>query len=942
VRFLRVLIPFVLCLELVSAQVTVPLQGVPYTFTGHPRWLLDGPDGPITARSKDPDGMGPLVAPKAVAGNLAWKVLVDAAHTILATGYDHIGWSYAGDTAQLFATICFADNSQTSYCNAAQDMIDHMEAYVPFGVCVESQPKCGVGIGDYGITSYGGYWITGWTAAFTLMREMLTQTERQTFVAKLLNDVSAYGGTNGSASTSCTNTTAPANASVTSASGTTVTLDSPVFGTVVQVGDRLWTNASQSNIPKVVSIIDSTHAVVDLPNSGLSGVLYRWPAVFNSATDCGWIWAAKHDLSIPYVLTNTGGVQGAPTLYPPSGGSQSDLIYGVSNLMYIDLWGALQAFDVAFEDDVNAPVRSIAEFSAAYNFWHESTYAFAKTQWTGLTASGISYGYGRAALEVPGIAFMIQNQTVSPAPLNLMAGVWAKNILPESYMNTFPGEPESAVQWGQLYASNIAFDINTSQWLPVLIRAFNGTPEAAFANYWMRNMLPAASVRFGTTPKPLFWTESNLNRQLPANAPNSTTFLLQSWLYLFTDPADAATDLSTAPLQKGFNVTDTLQRPLANMISRTSFTDPNATMVRLDANYLVTNSDVDHWWEGSGRPGSYKILKNNYGLAEDWPGAYPDGLFIGGYTSGFDGSGDHSNYIQLGDDSTLAGYTDGHGGSGSHVFMPQVNDSNNALAYAMADLTNGYTNNPTRVLRHLLHLKKPGTQDFIFVYDDVSTKQGIKKTTFLHYANNGVAPRGNTTYTAGTIISNYPGTGHADATQLLTQVFSPAGPGKIVVSQDGAAYPGAGGNSYRFSICASRDSVVCDTSNTGAEFLVVHMPAVGANNSFPVVTDISGPDFAGVQVGGASPKLALFPRNGLQYPSAAFTATHTGTAQIAVAGLRKGVYTVTRDGLAAATINVGDDGLLYYEGLSGTYSISTRAAVGIRIQAATVQGGSLK
>jgi len=455
-------------------------------------------------------------------------------------------------------------------------------------------------------------------------------------------------------------------------------------------------------------------------------------------------------------------------------------------------------------------------------------------------------------------------------------------------------------------------------------------------------VLPSNAFRFGTTPTSYFWTEANLNRFLPANNGTSTGLLLQSWLYLFTDPADAATNLSSAPLQKGFNVTDTLQYPIAHFISRTSLTDFNATAVELYTDYLVDSSNIDHFFEGAGHPGSYKVLKNNYLLAEDWSGANPAGLFDGAYTAGFTGSGQQSNYIQLGDDNALSINDDGHGGTGEHVMMPRVYDSNNSASYAMADVTKGYNNSPTRVYRHLMHLKKSGTQDFVVVYDDIATPVGIKKTTFLQYANNGAAPRGRTTSASGLITSNYPGTGQADAAQLLTEVFSPAGPTSVVVTEDGAAYSGAGGNSYRFSICASADGNTCDTANTNAEFLVVHMPVMGTNNSIPTITDISNPSFAGVQIGGTSPKIALFPRNGQMYASANFVATHAGTAQIEVAGLRAGTYTVSRDNAPISTVTVGADSVLYLEGPSGSYSVSTRPPVGFALQDGVLHGGAVK
>ncbi|MEZ5356527.1 MAG: hypothetical protein R2762_28160 [Bryobacteraceae bacterium] len=42
--------------------------------TGHPRLLLDGPEGTLTARVKDPDGPGAARAPAARAGMLLTRL----------------------------------------------------------------------------------------------------------------------------------------------------------------------------------------------------------------------------------------------------------------------------------------------------------------------------------------------------------------------------------------------------------------------------------------------------------------------------------------------------------------------------------------------------------------------------------------------------------------------------------------------------------------------------------------------------------------------------------------------------------------------------------------------------------------------------------------------------------------------------------------------------
>ena len=85
--------------------------------------------------------------------------------------------------------------------------------------------------------------------------------------------------------------------------------------------------------------------------------------------------------------------------------------------------------------------------------------------------------------------------------------------------------------------------------------------------------------------------------------------------------------------------------------------------------------------------------------------------------------------------------------------------------------------NPPQQLTFLLVDFKGGGQQMIIVYDDAVTQSGSMKRTYLHYPNNAGASkdvsRGTTIVSGSSITSTNPGTGHNDATQLLTKVLSP-------------------------------------------------------------------------------------------------------------------------------------------------------------------------
>lgn len=973
--FLRLSIPAILLASSGYSQVVIPGMlptSSNYTLTSPPRWLLDGASGPIVARSKSTGG-GP--APKAVTSNLPWKSALDAATTILGTGYNLIGYqgAAAGQVALLFATVCFGDNSQTASCTAAKDMLDHMEQWVPFGFCVDSVTKCGVG--DFGITSYGGYWAGDWSGAYGLMRDQMTTTEQHNFTAKMINDLSAWGGTNSSSSTSCTNATTDTMATANSGGTTTVTASAAVFGSghLVQIGD--WLNDADPGFPnnpvKVVSITSPTVAVVSVATNFTGLELYTWSGTFTVATSCGWIWAAKHDTSYPYALTNVGGSSSGGSMYPgtlPSGQNGGDgttappLIFGSSNLQYIDEWAYMTIINVCLDDDVNQASRSIPEFAAGYNYWYQSIYQWGLNQWTGFNSSGNGYGIQRASYQVAGVAFMIQNQTSSPGSIPLMSGPWNNTYLASMYMSALPGEQDTQVQWGVLYASGQNIGISNMQFV-LDLRAYSGSSQAAYFNWWLRNQLPCHAA-FGNTCSTgtgLFWTEANINSSVPGNSPSANSSLLQPWLYLFTDPLDTATPISGAPLQFAFNQTNTTGAsscPISEYVSRTSLTSANATAVMAYANCLVDDLNPDHFWEGSGHPSSYKIIKNNYLLTEDnfetnGSTVIPASFMLDATNENFSGGGAFSNYVMIGGstpqeiDPNLDFFT-----NGQKIFMPRALSTNNAFGYTMIDATAAYINvSPTHVYRHLSHLKG-GAQDFVVVYDDVALSSPTTINTFLHYPNNGSTDgsytRGSTSISGSTITSNYAGTaGNSDQQQLLTKILSP---GTITITNAGTSCSYCAGNANVFTVSGGAS---LGASVSSAEFMVVHEPVSGTGNTMPTTALIGTIDgnHTGVEIDGGSPAAAIFGRFGTDYTSGSFTLGFPSTGQIAIASVVPTAtsgftYKVMNGGTTVATgINVGTDGTIVVNSGSGNFTFGSSGSVstpsGVVLGGNTLSGGSV-
>jgi hypothetical protein len=263
--------------------------------------------------------------------------------------------------------------------------------------------------------------------------------------------------------------------------------------------------------------------------------------------------------------------------------------------------------------------------------------------------------------------------------------------------------------------------------------------------------------------------------------------------------------------------------------------------------------------------------------------------------------------------------------------MPRAvtDGSNNRFAYALVDSSLSYVAgaNVTRVHRHLIHFKK--TQDFVMVFDDVATSSGEQMQTYLHYPNNfgasADATRGATTLSSPNITSTYPGTGHSDATQLLTTVLLPGGANSsyIYTNNSNGTYTGGNGSTFRVSVCASTTGSSCNASATAWTSVVVHEPVAGSGNSLPTTTLLGTIDanHIGVQIAGSNPKVGIFPKAGTTYTSVTFTSTHTGTAQYVVTGLTAGTYGVT-GGIGLTNQVVDANGVLYWESGSGAFTVS--------------------
>ena len=907
------------------AQTTVTLNGQSYTLRPHPRVFFNSS---IQSRIQDPDGTGSGVAPKAVNTNPPWTGTEWIVNNEL-SGFNNVNnqAGYRGGVEVASAAIqWYSDNTQTTSKTIALYMLNNFEQYIPL-LCDEFTDDCiQGGTTGYGTTSYGAsYWLPNWIFAYELMRGQMTAAQQEAFADKILNDTVAWGGVDGSPSTACTNPTVVSAVNVTVSNGT-ITAASPLFGSGYPIQANYWiamdsSGANGYNYGKIASVTDATHAVIssgDASNfNGYSGVLaYRRNTWLSG--DCGFLWNVKHDKWAAAAISDS-------TNYPPAGAQNGTAYY--HNLVISSIWGMLPALLSVADDDVNYSSRASLEITALYNAWYTNTYwGINETYYSGRHQTGSTYGIWRATLFYPGIAFAVQNSTVSgPA---LTGGIWAKNMLYHYFMNWLPGAPANEPQWGQDFSSGPNFDVNGYGLTGVaeLLAMYSTSNEGQWTNWWMQNVLSgnlfqnAPGANLSWSPSYYLWSYHNYGEY--------------PFLYAWTDPAYATQSLSTAPTAATLSASDSGTTPTSMLISRTGYTSFMDTLVNLEA---PSEAAQDHnLAQGGWTPGNYKIYKGYFLLGSD-----NGGYGVWGTSTGDVGNagGPLSMYMEIGSTYNLTG-----SGQSPYLIslMPRADTdgTNNRFAYAMVDSTQAYLSsvNATRVHRHFVDFKKASTQQFIVVYDDAVTSSGQEKQTYLHYLNNnaGLTGQGSTFFSAGnttTVSSTFSGFlgGNADAAQLLTEVLAPAGSNSVytyVQNADGT-YTGGNGDSFRVSICASSTGSSCDRGNTEGEFMVVHEPVAGTGNSLPAMELLATIDsnHRGVEIDGGSPKVAVFPRGGTTYANASFTTAHSGTAQYLVAGLVPGTYNVTVDGtsvVSGVVVSPSSD-LLYFESISGSVQITPAA-----------------
>lgn len=937
---------------------TVTINGNSYTYVDHPRIYLDGSAGTLTSAVKDPDGAGPLVAPKATDSEPAFVALKAKIRSCVSSSPPTCNLSVSGQYVVALAALdWYMDNSQANSLAAAKYWVNNAEttgvytntanSYLGYG-CDYAVGTTDCGKGSY--TDWASESLPQFAFAYSLIRSELSAGEKTAFAQKMLND-STFD------ETGCTNQLEAIGTGTYTSGSTTLTgsgLSGLSAGQSVYIRPYGWSKVASVESDSSITL-QSPFKVWSGTNLGslTNAVVMRVNAW--SSTTCGLTWMLKRARYSPSSVGGGKGTTGFSPAYVPAGThvtpaattfpvvSTSEFgtdypyyLYNTRNEFMkvtgktsnsftveraklgttaIDSWGG----ELLYRNNYGPDGSKVREW--AHNLIHVKFHGYATIANALLddspTAAGklLDESVGSFYTDLYPLLKSMWTGITQGGSTNYGQGrdLGTVMLLVQS-MKNFSGSPDFDLSGGNWLKSHLYYNLYGTLPTDVSSTLPWGQPDIASSQN-------AYILAWGAYLKGLYGASANESKYWTylvrnvMNVHNSTTmsssgaynlWVLTSLLY--DGASDTGTDYRSLPPERAFNSVDSgADKGLNAWISRTGWSSASDTLVFQAAWSLAYTTD--HL--GNGAPGAYKIFKGGWLLSENG--------------SGDTGENANTNMI-------LFGGTASQGAVGSHtVRMPRAK-AGTGWAYVQIDAQAAYTaaTAVTRARRNLVHFKASGQPDYIVAYDTAATSAAKAIGQNLHY-DKTAGQASSISDTLPNIVWTGPDR------RVSTKVVLPSGTGAARTASSLT-------NSFREYLCASSDGTTC-ASVTSAAFLLVHKPSTSTSDTMPTVNALAtiDSDFDGVEIADASaPSVAVFAKVADQN-AGSFTTTLAGTAQVIVSGLVAGTYEVTQDGGAfLADQAVDANGVLAFTGTAGAYAITqTGTATAPTITTTTLSNGVL-
>jgi hypothetical protein len=940
----------------------------PHVLKPHPRLMLDGPGGPLTAAMDGSAGR----SSRARSSSPAYQALeslnngragtADTNPLLRKTSYE---W---GPYAFLEALGWFMEPSKKAWLSTAKYMINNIEKKLANGTTATQfwpGPFSASAFGRGSDLDWASHMSVPYMYAYSIVRDQLTPTERQTFADKILNNSTDSGE-------SCTPPIEwqPGTISMTAGS-TTVTGTGTDF--TQMAGRTVWIYLPPSSkaynlpttwatMPAVVSATQMTLAKA--ATADVSGALFAVARPWQ-AGDCGWRWYARQHVYSPMydrrhmsvTLTSalsatdtTFNVQALPPKHPPyimamsggefflvtahSGPNQLTVQRGYLNTTPAAL-SAGETIPVADpEQNLTTPGAAPTPFDLVP--YDDSRHNLVLTK---------LYGYIMAGLA------LADDDERARLMFEQAFNYWYDFVYPYD-KRSWTGITQSAGNvgynrrhlWNMMLARAFlnsltpAVDVTDGDWLknaflyyPALELPGSDAGIWPFADSivdysFMDRHLEGLMVALGMFPddaraqKFNWWLKTRKNRWTRQVFTQTPELLMYAMLL----PGPGETQIGQIDYTQSdpphftlnrVDLADSRQSPLSIWTSRTDW-GKSATSILA----LSLQRPNDHTGNYPG-PGAYKIAKGPKILAGD-----------AGQAATNPGSRKFSNYLATGGVHTPGGITaiDRSSGNNSYAYIRV----NNSAAYP-ASL------GVERAYRYLLHIK--GNVDTVLVYDEMQTTSAAAKTqNFWFYSDNSETP--SLDLNGCSAVYTRP------TTRLVTRYLLPSAATCETQFVEGNPYAVGkykingiavnAGNVSNVQVLAAHKAFSDTNSDMPPTSLLsatgVLAPAGSPRRGRPAsptsmatATSIASTTGShdGVLIGGAAPAIALFPKDGTTpYTSVNFQSQFTGTAFIAVAGMAPGDYAVSINGGAPASYPVDASGILTFSGPAGSYAIARTSA----------------
>jgi hypothetical protein len=906
---------WILLLLLVSAswaQTTVTLNGTSYALKDHPRVWFDGPGGSITS-SFCTDTLNP--ACKGVASNLPWTANNNEVAPYITSTSDcpsgpncSYNWAhaYSGMRISNFMPVAsaalgwYTDHSKTTYLDLVKYWIGNVDLIIETLGCDETFSNCGNNVDN----DYARRYLQPIFMAYELVQDQLDPTVKAAFVGMILNDRQDAGG--------CTNAFIAGSGTITTTtSSTTVTgigtlwLTNPDTTQQLAPGDTIYILNDPHRVTAVSSDTSLTYLTQNMGYfTAHSSVAYKIAHRWQSG-NCGFIDYIKHNLfsqfSTPPILSSSPyGVSGGASGWHPN-----DLLHNQVATTGV----VLTAAALSLADADSRAITLLQQIFAWWNYPTDSGYTYTnqssypdggyhifKQYWSGFAQVDTRYFMSRVHGFMQDQAWFWDNNFTTTIGSGYLQGAWLKNSM-LAYIYSQRGPTNSSDTLNNLMPFQDRYTTSQLRGDNVLgvmtgIHAYQGSNEAAWANYWLRNL--------STT-----WA-------LTGSVPGLTDVGAAQWAYIFLSPTDAATNPTTVlPLDRAFTGND-FDGPTGVgtnvVLSRSGWNPSSDTILLIQAFGARSSSEFGR------NDGSYKIFRKRFLVAED--------NVNGGYSRSDSGSANHTNYMEIGGTDNLIDPNPGNGRPYVDIRVPRYHQSTagNSYMYSLVDGTAAYmpAAGVIRQQRQFVHFKAADTQELIVIYDDVKTAKGALKRSFTHF--NILAADGNTAVFDQTSSSM----AVTNATSSLQTMWVFPSATRLYIDNADGSYTGGDNTTFRVSACATADGNSCDPDNKAWDLITIHVPGGPNVSALPRATLLAACDanFRGVQIEGVDPKVTVFAQGGNLYARAVFTTTFSGNGQILITGLQPGSYAVTKDGAPVAVMAVSAaDGTLSFQSTSGAFSI---------------------